>query len=98
MVIVVLSMAIAADDDYIHLPGKTCEDAPSCPDDRPCVMAPPHCNVGTWQGSGANLREETLKAWGIEKRFVVRFISLCTLLLPFFVCNKMFFQWRKKLR
>lgn len=49
VVVVVLSTAIAADDDeeYIHLPGKTCEDAPPCPDDRPCVMAPPHCNVGT---------------------------------------------------
>ncbi|XP_024886650.1 uncharacterized protein LOC112464087 [Temnothorax curvispinosus] len=54
---VVLLMAIAVvlvtaaddgvDEEYIHLPGKTCEDAPPCPDERPCVMAPPHCNVGT---------------------------------------------------
>ncbi|CAK9807670.1 hypothetical protein ANTQUA_LOCUS5291 [Anthophora quadrimaculata] len=36
-----------AQDDYIHLPGKSCKDAPPCPDGRPCVMAPPKCNVGT---------------------------------------------------
>ncbi|KAM0725927.1 hypothetical protein ACS0PU_008008 [Formica fusca] len=49
VIVVVLSTAVTADDDkdYIHLPGKNCEDAPPCPDDRPCVMAPPHCNVGT---------------------------------------------------
>lgn len=34
-------------DDYIHLPGKNCNDAPPCPDNRPCIMAPPHCNIGT---------------------------------------------------
>lgn len=33
-------------NDYIHLPGKTCEDAPPCPDERPCVMAPPRCCNG----------------------------------------------------
>ncbi|XP_077276749.1 uncharacterized protein LOC143905292 [Temnothorax americanus] len=55
---VVLLMAIAVvlvtaaddagnDEEYIHLPGKNCKDAPPCPDERPCVMAPPHCNVGT---------------------------------------------------
>ncbi|KMQ93176.1 rhs-related protein [Lasius niger] len=54
VIVVVLSTATAADDDagagvedYIHLPGKNCDDAPPCPDERPCVMAPPHCNVGT---------------------------------------------------
>ncbi|XP_076229570.1 uncharacterized protein LOC143175245 [Nomia melanderi] len=36
-----------AEDEYIHLPGKTCKDAPPCPDGRPCVMAKPRCNVGT---------------------------------------------------
>ena len=42
-------MTLAADekDDYIHLPGKSCKDAPPCPDERPCVMAKPRCNVGT---------------------------------------------------
>ncbi|XP_011639749.1 uncharacterized protein LOC105428876 [Pogonomyrmex barbatus] len=48
--VIVLSTAVmAADetDDYIHLPGKTCDDAPPCPDDRPCMMAPPRCNAGT---------------------------------------------------
>ncbi|KAL6423770.1 hypothetical protein ACFW04_010324 [Cataglyphis niger] len=51
IIVVVLSTTVTADgnedDDYIHLPGKTCEDAPSCPDNRPCVMEPPRCNVGT---------------------------------------------------
>ncbi|KAL0134577.1 hypothetical protein PUN28_001401 [Cardiocondyla obscurior] len=49
-VAVVLATTVAANDDneeYIHLPGKSCDDAPPCPDDRPCVMAPPHCNSGT---------------------------------------------------
>ncbi|CAK9824698.1 hypothetical protein ANTRET_LOCUS2825 [Anthophora retusa] len=36
-----------AQDGYIHLPGKTCKDAPRCPDGSRCVMAPPKCNVGT---------------------------------------------------
>ncbi|XP_011151829.1 uncharacterized protein LOC105190668 [Harpegnathos saltator] len=44
---IVLSTTVTAQDDYIHLPGKSCADAPPCPDGRPCVMAPPHCNVGT---------------------------------------------------
>ncbi|XP_012529533.1 uncharacterized protein LOC105832810 [Monomorium pharaonis] len=49
---VVLSTTVTADDhesndDYMHLPGKSCDDAPPCPDGRPCVMAPPHCNSGT---------------------------------------------------
>lgn len=45
----VLSATVVAaqDDEYIHLPGKTCEEAPACPDGRPCVMAPPRCNAGT---------------------------------------------------
>ncbi|XP_011050876.1 PREDICTED: uncharacterized protein LOC105143961 [Acromyrmex echinatior] len=48
VIAVVLSTTVVAEDDeYIHLPGKNCEDAPSCPDGRPCVMAPPHCNSGT---------------------------------------------------
>ncbi|XP_044010604.1 uncharacterized protein LOC122854208 [Aphidius gifuensis] len=34
-------------DEYIHLPGKNCDDAPECPDNRPCVMAKPRCNAGT---------------------------------------------------
>lgn len=44
-----ISMTLAADDwdEYIHLPGKSCSDAPACPDNRPCVMAPPRCNTGT---------------------------------------------------
>lgn len=44
-----VSTILAADDweDYIHLPGKTCAEAPPCPDNRPCVMAPPRCNSGT---------------------------------------------------
>nr|KAF7427026.1 hypothetical protein H0235_006720 [Vespula pensylvanica] len=37
----------AKEDDYIHLPGKSCKDAPPCPDERQCVMAKPRCNVGT---------------------------------------------------
>ncbi|XP_011874205.1 PREDICTED: uncharacterized protein LOC105565534 [Vollenhovia emeryi] len=47
-VAVVLSTAEEQEpkDDYIHLPGKTCEEAPACPDNRPCVMAKPHCKVG----------------------------------------------------
>lgn len=49
---VIIAIALAAtvtaqQDDYIHLPGKSCQDAPSCPDGRPCVMAPPRCNAGT---------------------------------------------------
>jgi len=46
-IIAVMLAAVAAQDDYIHLPGKTCQDAPACPDGRPCVMAPPRCNSGT---------------------------------------------------
>lgn len=50
---VILSTTVLAEEDehmmdeHIHLPGKTCDDAPPCPDNRPCVMAPPHCNKGT---------------------------------------------------
>lgn len=48
IVLVVTTVATGAEDDeYIHLPGKNCDDAPACPDDRPCIMAPPHCNSGT---------------------------------------------------
>ncbi|CAB3244108.1 unnamed protein product [Arctia plantaginis] len=49
IIIGLLVVLTAADDDteYIHLPGKTCEDAPPCPDGTPCVMAPPMCNKGT---------------------------------------------------
>jgi hypothetical protein len=46
-IIAVMFAAVAAQDDYIHLPGKSCQDAPACPDGRPCVMAPPRCNRGT---------------------------------------------------
>lgn len=37
----------AEKDEYIHLPGKSCADAPPCPDGRQCVMGKPRCNVGT---------------------------------------------------
>ena len=49
MVIAVVfsTTVMAEDDEYIHLPGKNCEEAPSCPDGRSCVMAPPQCNSGT---------------------------------------------------
>ncbi|XP_011687553.1 PREDICTED: uncharacterized protein LOC105449844 [Wasmannia auropunctata] len=46
-VAVVLSTTFAEEKEYMHLPGKNCEEAPPCPDGRPCVMAPPHCNIGT---------------------------------------------------
>ncbi|XP_011694324.1 PREDICTED: uncharacterized protein LOC105453812 [Wasmannia auropunctata] len=46
-VAVVLSTTFAEEQEYMHLPGKNCEEAPPCPDGRPCVMAPPHCNTGT---------------------------------------------------
>lgn len=41
------SIVAKAEDEYIHLPGKNCEQAPVCPDNRPCVMAKPRCNTGT---------------------------------------------------
>ncbi|XP_076242321.1 uncharacterized protein LOC143184169 [Calliopsis andreniformis] len=44
---VLFATSMAQTDDYIHLPGKSCKDAPPCPDGRPCVMAAPRCNVGT---------------------------------------------------
>ncbi|XP_018311352.1 uncharacterized protein [Mycetomoellerius zeteki] len=44
---IVLSTMVVAEDEYIHLPGNNCSDAPPCPDGRPCVMALPHCNSGT---------------------------------------------------
>lgn len=47
MVIAVILSTVQADEKYMHLPGKNCEDAPPCPDNRPCVMAPPQCNSGT---------------------------------------------------
>lgn len=49
VVAIVLSATVTADDgeEYIHLPGKNCEEAPPCPDNRPCVMEPPQCNAGT---------------------------------------------------
>ncbi|KZC12462.1 hypothetical protein WN55_04000 [Dufourea novaeangliae] len=47
LTVICASMTMAASDEYIHLPGKSCADAPPCPDNRPCVMAPPRCNVGT---------------------------------------------------
>ena len=44
---IVFSATVSADEEeYIHLPGKNCDDAPPCPDDRPCEMAPPRCNTG----------------------------------------------------
>ncbi|XP_017791821.1 PREDICTED: uncharacterized protein LOC108573855 [Habropoda laboriosa] len=39
-----LCAVITAKDEYIQLPGKSCTDAPDCPDDRPCVMASPRKN------------------------------------------------------
>ncbi|XP_078032952.1 uncharacterized protein LOC144467849 [Augochlora pura] len=47
LTVLCVSMSFAQKDDYIHLPGKSCKDAPPCPDGRPCVMAPPRCNAGT---------------------------------------------------
>ncbi|XP_076165304.1 uncharacterized protein LOC143145634 [Ptiloglossa arizonensis] len=47
VLLVVCATSMAQTDDYIHLPGKSCADAPACPDGRPCVMATPRCNVGT---------------------------------------------------
>ncbi|XP_011165830.1 uncharacterized protein LOC105200126 [Solenopsis invicta] len=57
VIAVVMSTTVMAEDgeeaheegqgDYVHLPGKSCDDAPPCPDGRPCIMAPPHCNSGT---------------------------------------------------
>lgn len=61
MVVAVVLSTVAAEDEhehdghdghdgqngYIHLPGKNCEEAPPCPDGRPCMMAPPRCNSGT---------------------------------------------------
>ncbi|EZA56746.1 hypothetical protein DMN91_000708 [Ooceraea biroi] len=47
LIAIIAATVMAQEDDYIHLPGKSCEDAPACPDGRPCVMAPPHCNSGT---------------------------------------------------
>lgn len=47
VIAVALSAMVTAEDEYIHLPGKNCKEAPPCPDGRPCVMAPPHCNSGT---------------------------------------------------
>lgn len=46
-VVVVFLTTVEAENEYIHLPGKNCEEAPPCPDGRTCVMAPPHCNTGT---------------------------------------------------
>ena len=47
--ILYVSMIVADydQDEYIHLPGKSCIDAPPCPDKRTCIMAQPRCNVGT---------------------------------------------------
>ncbi|XP_076382670.1 uncharacterized protein LOC143260581 [Megalopta genalis] len=47
LTVLCVSMTLAQKDDYIHLPGKSCSDAPPCPDGRPCVMAKPRCNSGT---------------------------------------------------
>ena len=40
-------LSVAQSQDYIHLPGRTCEEAPPCPDGTPCFMAAPRCNSGT---------------------------------------------------
>ncbi|XP_033308096.1 uncharacterized protein LOC117230892 [Bombus vosnesenskii] len=32
------------DDEIVRLPGKSCKDAPPCPNGRSCMMVAPPCN------------------------------------------------------
>lgn len=47
LAVVCAMLTMPAEGKLVHVPGKTCKDAPPCPGGKPCVMAPPRCNVGT---------------------------------------------------